>query len=252
MNIKFSYYTNKGDIRANNEDSLLIDNIIKNNLSLNEYESLIIEDKNSSIAVVADGMGGYEKGELASKIALESLVNVNSKESIKEFLLKAKLQLNDLVKENPTLLGIGTTLAGIYIDENSIEVFNMGDCRVYKYSRGFLEKVSNDHSKVQVLFDIGEISEDDMRTHPNKNLVTSSLSGDKSLSLDEVYLKTLKRKDNQIFFLCSDGLWEIFSIEELEACFDKDNITEIAKDIIEKSTEKEKSDNISFIIVEVE
>ncbi len=115
MNIKFSYYTNKGDIRANNEDSLLIDNIIKNNLSLNEYKSLIIEDKNSSIAVVADGMGGYEKGELASKIALESLVNVNSKESIKEFLLKAKLQLNDLVKENPTLLGIGTTLAGIYM-----------------------------------------------------------------------------------------------------------------------------------------
>ncbi len=252
MNINYAYYTNKGDIRNNNEDSILANQKIINNCSMNTYSALSLENINKTIFAIADGMGGYEKGELASKIVLTALNETSIENGIESSLKEAKKELNSLVNKDLNLYGIGATLAGVSISETEIQIFNMGDCRVYRFSAGFLEKVSKDHSKVQVLFDLGEISEDEMRTHPNKNIVTSALSGDNKDAVDEIYFKTLKNKKKQIFFICSDGLWETLSIEELEECFVDKLIDSIATEILQKINEKVKNDNLSFIILEIE
>ncbi len=249
MKIKVWYYTNRGLKRENNEDSLSIDGEVFSEISFEETKYREI-DKNIASFMVADGMGGHNRGEIASSRVLKFLSSqkLSSKEEIIEGIYEAKKSLNSLVKKDNSLFGLGTTICGVSINGDKTYIFNSGDSRIYYYNSPFLEQISYDHSLVQKLVESGAIKVEEMRFHYQKNILTSAIVGDETDRFPEVYVKELKSK-NSIFILCSDGVWESMSIEAFEESFKK---RKPYKKIIKNVFEYGANDNLSFIILKVE
>ena len=195
---------------------------------------------NCKILVVADGMGGHEKGEVASKIAVEKFIET-IKESIlhlsqetkninfEEILIKAVDVANSEVwkisEQNPNR--IGTTLVGAVIVDNQIFIANVGDSRAYLVSpKKSIHQITKDHSAVQEMFDAKIITKEQMRNHPRSNIITKALGLEKDVTPD-IFHEDLK-KDN-VLLLCSDGLYNM--VDDLE-------ITNTINGNINKSAEK--------------
>ncbi len=247
--MEIAYFTNVGSVRKNNEDAILIQDKIIWNVSLNKVYFEYIENEYIILAV-ADGMGGHERGEIAAKITLETLKDIKPKnsEELEYTIKKARDKLEKYAKENPEALGLGTALAGIIIKNNEGIVFNVGDCRVYKKIGNFLRRLTKDHTLAEELVDRGIITEEEVLSFPNKNVLTSAIIGDNYQTDMQIYIKEIKVKENDIFLVCSDGFWEVFKNEELENLFISDNIKDIAKNIIQNLRGKILKDNISFVI----
>ena len=138
-------------------------------------------------------------------------------------------------------------VAGLFLGDSSF-VFNVGDCRAYKRQDIFLGKITSDHSLVQKLVVSGEITEEEAMEHPKKNVITSAIVPKGQV---EIYAKKISVYDGDIFLICSDGLWGEFGIDELEECFEDDNIDEINKKIQQALLNKELADNVSYILLKV-
>jgi protein phosphatase len=247
--MEIAYFTNVGSVRKNNEDAILIQDKIIWNISLNKVYFEYIKNKYIILAV-ADGMGGHERGEIAAKVTLETLKELKPKNSneLREAILKARDKLEEYKKEYPEALGLGTALAGLIINEDDGIAFNVGDCRVYKKIGKFLRRLTKDHTLAEELVDRGILTEEEVLSFPNRNVLTSAIIGDNYQTNVQIYTKEIKVKDNDIFLICSDGLWETFRGEELEKFFSSDSIKEIAKNIIQGLKGKILRDNVSFVL----
>jgi serine/threonine protein phosphatase PrpC len=173
------------------------------------------QSNNSLIAIVADGMGGQIAGEIASSKAVESFLtsfekntteNVSTKLAVA--LQNANHELNRLITSNPKLSGMGCTLLSVVISRSSLNWISVGDSILYLYRSQRLTKLNDDHSMYPVLlesFKKGKISEEEMRTHPNRNALRSALTGDEIPIIDlKESSKTLEKND--ILILATDGL----------------------------------------------
>jgi protein phosphatase len=222
--MKLYYYTNKGKLRDSNEDGILIDDkIISDDMDTpkkleGEFHKFI----------VCDGMGGLEDSQKEVKKALEVL---SKKFDDIETILKI---INSNIQTG------GFAIAGI-VDN---VVFNVGDCRVYKKEDIFLNKLTKDHSLVQSLVNNGIITDEEALTHPKKNIITSAIDGKEF----EIYSKKIKMFDNDIFFICSDGVWGEFGIDELEDVFVGDFDT-INENLFKALQNKKLEDNCSYILI---
>lgn len=254
MLIKACYITNSGNLRTNNEDCLLLNDLLVGGISMDQPEYHMVEG-DKFINMVADGMGGHQKGELASKAVLEvfkeNYVMVDKEDDIGHLIGIAKKKLNDIVSEDCSALGMGTTVAGMSIKGNRAIVFNCGDSRVYRLNAGFLEKLTRDHSVVQGLVDSGVISENSMRSHPQKHIITSAVAGDLKDELPEIYIKEIPLRKGQIFLLCTDGVWEGMDIEEMEGCLKEGDLAASVGCTFKKSMDSGR-DNLSVIVFRVE
>jgi protein phosphatase len=173
---------------------------------------------------VVDGLGGHFGGGRAAEILVRHLAEgekrfgplldlETDRRLLLEILNEAREEMHSEFLRSPDLRDMGATLAGLLLRGRSALAFNCGDCRVYRFSRGEAEKLTHDHSVVQVLVDQGEITEEEMRLHPRKNVVTSAVTlADEAF---ELTLKAVSRTEGDDFFLCSDGVWETLSLEEL-------------------------------------
>jgi serine/threonine protein phosphatase PrpC len=229
------YYINKGKVRGNNEDGLLVDDI----LVVDDMDKPKKIEGSFKKAIVSDGMGGLDNGEVATKILLNNFKesNINSIEEIQETIQKSADNFLD---------NSGCATAGILFESGI--VFNVGDCRVYRKMDMFLNRVTKDHSLAEQLIEIGELKEENILEFDKKNVLTSAVIKNKKI---EIYTKKIKIKKNDIFLVCSDGLWGELSLDELEECFNSYDIEKIATNLIDLLNEKEQNDNISFIIVKV-
>lgn len=254
MNIRGYYITNKGNHRQNNQDSLLVDDKIINNVDMDKVQEAVISG-NNAVIFVADGMGGYENGEIASRIALETFYEYReqfiSKHELQNVILEAKARLvSEAEKQRSS--ECGTTVSGIFLKEEKGYVINIGDSRTYKLNGKYLERLTKDHSLVQQLFEMGMISEDDMRFHPEKNIVTSAITND---NIDEVplnYYKVISLKKDDVFLFCTDGIWESISHDELETCIDRSDLKSSVQKIYDKCMKNGGNDNLTIIIILVE
>jgi serine/threonine protein phosphatase PrpC len=147
---------------------------------------------------------------------------------------------------NPSLSRMGATLAGLVVRERGATAFNCGDSRVYRISRGALERLTRDHSVVQALFESGRIDEDGMRNHPRKNIVTSAVSAGQPVP-PELYARGVSRVPQDSYFLCTDGVWEALPAERLSAIL-SGPFPDAAQDLLEALLEAECRDNVSFIL----
>ncbi|MBQ1242071.1 MAG: Stp1/IreP family PP2C-type Ser/Thr phosphatase [Oscillospiraceae bacterium] len=176
------------------------------------------------IAVVCDGMGGAQAGQVASSIAVRTFVaelrtlltEDMSVEQLRELcsycVAKANTAVHSSAKENPELHGMGTTLVSAVNFGNTLVICNVGDSRAYKVGEKGIERVTRDHSVVEGLIESGNITEEQARTHPNRNLITRALGPEASIVCD-VY--NVELQAGEYLLLCSDGLVVTVTDEEM-------------------------------------
>lgn len=254
MKLSVAYLSHFGNIREKNEDSILIQNKIHSKKHQEKSDTLVLEEKNMFF-VVADGMGGHAKGEIASKTVLEILKSNAEKiynyDSLDNVISLAKKKLDDIAQKDPDSYSLGTTIAGMLFREEQTILFSSGDSRIYRINNNKPERLTKDHSLVQYLVDTGIITEEQMNYHPQKNIITSAIIGDLQDEKPSIYYRELDIKTGDMFLLCTDGAWESLTSEELIDCLQADSISKKVNHLLERILEVGGSDNVSIIIVEV-
>lgn len=219
-------------------------------------EDYILINENENFFVVCDGVGGQQKGEVASKLAAENLDLELSRSNITkdrlervskilEFLFQSKTQ------SMPTAEGMATTAAFIKFNNDGFsQIGHCGDSRVYLFRNSKVVFKTTDHSYVQELVTSGFISDEEARVHPKKNVITRAIQATpNSVSFDLHEMK--KTLNGDVFFICSDGVTESLTDVALASFFSEQNdLQNIAKAIISHCN-RESKDNFSFIIVQV-
>jgi serine/threonine protein phosphatase PrpC len=253
MLINACYVSSAGKVRRNNEDSVLLNDTLIVMGSMSGVESLISRGDRLAY-MVADGMGGHARGEAASSMVLtvfkEGYKDVDKEDHIRDLIRTAKEALNGLAEKEPGSFGLGTTVAGIVFSGGKAFLLNCGDSRVYE-ADGSLKKITKDHSLVQELAASGTITEEEMRTHPQKNIITSALMGDLRTGLPLYSLAELEIRKGRRFLLCSDGLWESLSYREMAECLKGKEIKEGAECLFRRTMDAGAADNVSIILLEV-
>ena len=203
-------------------------------------------------------MGGYNAGEVASRMAVESAKdyihkhlakNKDSKEKLEALLKDAIEYANSVVykkaqsKEN--LRGMGTTLDVCLIYNSRIYIGHVGDSRVYRIRKEFMRRLTKDHSYVQTLVDDGTITKEEAYSHPKKNMLTKALGCVETVEPD-VYTKTFIKDD--IILMCSDGLTNMIREEEISKIIkqDKEKATE---NLVKQANDNGGLDNITVVII---
>ena len=201
--------TDKGIVRRDNQDYFHIDQL---------------EDGKLILCVVCDGMGGARAGNVASRMAAETFVEELSEkkagftnkalihEAMREAVEKANRVVYEGSKGHGDYKGMGTTLVGGVLRGNKAHIINVGDSRAYHVSKGKIHRITRDHSLVEDMIFRGDITPEEARSHPNKNLITRAVGIDNKVNWD-IYTLDLKAGDRLLF--CSDGLVDIVSDEEI-------------------------------------
>lgn len=210
------------------------------------------------IFIVADGMGGYKGGEVASKLAVETsknyiINNFNSIEHERENILnliKSAIEYANLVvyeksKEVPELENMGTTIDICLILQNKVYIGHVGDSRVYRKRKDFFRKLTTDHSYVQKLVSDGTITKEEAYNHPKKNMLIKAL-GCSSYVEPDVTVKGFLKDD--VLLMCSDGLTNMLRDEEIVQIINQNPI-EACNRLVEKANEKGGLDNITAVII---
>lgn len=249
--MKIFYTTNIGLNRQKNEDSILVGNRIVSNKNYNEVKFETLELKETYFAV-ADGMGGYSFGEFASKKVLEILKDSKflNEKSCEIVLGNIQTQIYETVLKQREYYGMGTVLSGIRVDKEKILVFNVGDSRTYRIHNNRIEFITKDNSLVYELYKKGKITFDEMRTHPNKNIVTSCYRATENNSIN-YEVKKFDTITGDRYFICSDGLWEMIESSKLEEVLCSEYWEKAIKNLLELALFNGGRDNISFILVEI-
>lgn len=249
------YLTNTGKVRKINEDSLLVNElpIFRKDMIQPECTELTGE---RHLYIVADGLGGHSRGDLASRTVVELFgkeqKSIRDEESLLAIIGLAKDTLNRMAGADFLLFGLGTTIAGLIIDGTGALIFNCGDCRVYRLIAGMgMERLTKDHSLVEDLVDQGIITERQVRFHPNKNIVTSMIAGDLLGLAPQVFTARSECHPGEKYLICSDGVWENFDSAEMERIVSLHSLEDGAKRLPERILETGARDNFTFILIEI-
>ena len=233
-----------GKSREMNQDSFYVSDLNKDEIKL---------------YIVADGMGGYKGGEIASSLAVKSVKNFvfnNFKKSRKDResilqLLKAAIEYANMIvyeksKEDPELQDMGTTLDACLIYNNKVFIGHVGDSRVYRIRKNFMRKLTSDHSYVEKLVKEGTITKEEAYNHPKKNMLMKAL-GCNSLVQPDLICKGFLKDD--ILLMCSDGLTNMLRDNEIYDILLK-NPDKPVEALIRNANNLGGHDNITVVIVD--
>jgi len=238
------YMTDAGKVRTHNEDSVII-----------------INNKNNEfILAVADGMGGHKAGEIASNIAIEhisenfeNMESLGKKEDAIEWMRNIVKEVNDKIfeytKNHPESRGMGTTLVMAVNTDDYILYGNIGDSSGYVVKNDKIHKITKDHTLVNLLVSTGELTPEQAKFHPRKNLLTRALGANDPIEID------IFDVDNTVqgLFLCSDGLTNMITDEQIEKVLGSNlGIEEQVEKLIKKSNMRGGTDNISIAYLKKE
>jgi len=189
MNINAAYYSSKGN-RSKNED----------NISL-------LENRDNIIAIVADGLGGEKNGEVASLTTIQTInARLSGGDSTPDKINEAIACVNnELVSQQKNGEKMKSTVAVLCIDKTSAITANVGDTRIYQFRKNNIIFQSTDHSVSQMAVSVGEISQNEIRGHVDRNRLTRALGSKETVEIDTNHLVSVV---GDAFLLCSDGFWE--------------------------------------------
>ncbi len=213
-------------------------------------EDSFIDRPDLGLWVVADGMGGCEGGEIASRIAVSHIpVQVEQGFSLQEAIYSAHEELLDAASLGLGNKGMGTTVVALKVDDDHYQVAWVGDSRAYLWQDKQLIQLTHDHSVVQDLVDCGQITKEEAIDHPDRNIITQALGSSplQRLNVDSVSGRLNKR---QLILLCSDGLTSEVQDAEINKLLDSPVSEEEKIDVlVEAALEQGGNDNITVIIV---
>lgn len=207
-----------------------------------------------NLFVVADGMGGHNAGDFASKYTVKQLVKLieSSEETnpikiMRQSIELANMQLLQKANENSELMGMGTTLVAATIVKEYIYIANIGDSRLYIINSG-IRQITKDHSLVEEMIRLGEIEREDAKNHPDKNIITRAIGAAEEISVDFFEMK-LEKEDTVL--MCSDGLTNMIDDNEICQIIKNQKTPEQkAKKLVETANKNGGKDNIAVIIIE--
>lgn len=224
-------------------------------------DSFFVSSENDEIKlfILADGMGGYKGGEIASKLAVVSAKNfitnnfpniIKEKEEILKLISDAIEYANFVVyeksKESSEISDMGTTLDICLIYNNKLFIGHIGDSRVYRIRKNVIRKLTNDHSYVAQLVKEGKITKEEAYNHPRKNMLLKAIGCSSLVEPDVMYKGFIK---DDILLMCSDGLTNMLKDEEIYQIL-LENPEKPVDILIKKANEAGGSDNITAIIVD--
>lgn len=234
--------THTGKIRSSNEDC---------------YDYGVFEDS-TSWAIVCDGMGGVHGGHVASELVL-SMVSDKIKKcynklmpsySFENVFLSTITTANILVHDrsftDEDLKGMGTTIAAAIVKENIACIAHVGDSRVYKISGDKIEQVTKDHSLAQEMLDRGQLTQEEFKNYPKKNIITRALGVEEKIEIDFDFVEL---HENDALVLCSDGLSNLVADDELLKIYQETPIDELCEKYIETANNNGGYDNITVVVM---
>lgn len=209
-------------------------------------------------AVVCDGMGGAKGGNIASEIAvariteqMDSGVRAEMSEaSVKSLLTgaieNANLDIYNRALADPELAGMGTTVVLALILGQRAYVAHIGDSRAYLISQKECSQITVDHSMVQLMVDMGRLTEDEAKSHPNKNVITRALGIEPNVDMD---FKTYTHAEDEILLLCSDGLTNFLDEKEIEEISLHSDLSLVPGLLVERANHHGGGDNITAVVM---
>ena len=243
--MKSFYITDTGKVRSHNEDSVTI---VKNAAS-------------EHLMIVADGMGGHRAGEVASSMVIQQigerfqkLSTIGSKQDAIAWLRENVKEVNSKIisysNEHPEAAGLGTTCVMALLTKDMLIFVNIGDSSGFVFKDGKLKKVTKDHTLVNFLVETGELSEEDAVNHPKKNVLMKALGATDKCEMDMFEVET----DVDAIMLCSDGLTNMLSQEQIERVLNDDELSVDNKliKLVKKANVRGGLDNISIAFIDKE
>lgn len=242
--MEYSYLTDPGKVRDHNEDSVTV---IKNS-------------SGEILLAVADGMGGHRGGEIASSIAIShigkrfaEISSLGNKEDainwIKDVVSEANVQIYKYTNENPESAGMGTTLVLAVLTNQFLLFGNIGDSSGYVFKNERIHKITTDHTLVNLLVKSGELTEEEAKGHPRKNVLMRALGATTKVEMDIFDVE----RDVDGIMLCSDGLTNMLDDEQISKVLcENTSVEEKLKKLIIKSNNRGGTDNISVAYLSME
>ncbi len=232
--------------RINNEDAI--------------YPSKEEVSVNDKLFLVCDGVGGSNKGEVASSIACESIQTYfktfldPTKEFSSDFIEKAvryaEIRFDDYLKENPDARGMGTTICLLYLSSDGIFLMHAGDSRIYQIRNGNIIFKTEDHSLVNSLVKNGQIQPHEASKHPQKNVIYRAIQGSGfPVEVDVVKIEDVMPGDQ--FFMCTDGVFEALNDERICSILSEDGNAESKLNEIKESCISKSRDNYSAYLIPI-
>ena len=243
--MKSFYITDAGKVRSHNEDSVTI---VKN-------------EAGEHLMIVADGMGGHRAGEVASSMVIsqigerfQKLSTIGTKQDAIAWLRENVREVNSKIlnysNEHPEAAGLGTTCVMALVTKDMLLFVNIGDSSGFVFKDHKLKKVTKDHTLVNFLVETGELSEEEAENHPKKNVLMRALGATDKCEIDMFEVET----DVDAIVLCSDGLTNMLSFEQIERVLNEDDITIDNKliKLVKKANVRGGLDNISIAYLDKE
>jgi len=233
-------------------------------------EDAIASNSDIGLWVLADGMGGYNAGEVASGIAVKTIVELVTDAcrreqratiepgtgymrqtiALRDAVTRANKIIHQTAQSQPQCEGMGTTLVACLLYDNKVSVAHVGDSRLYRLRDNRLEQITLDHSLLQELVDRGFYSQEEAQRSSNRNYVTRALGVEPTV---DVEIQEVEAQKDDYFLLCSDGLPDMVEDEDIHltiSTFDKD-IHTIGEQLIKLTNDNGGRDNVSVVIVRI-
>jgi protein phosphatase len=205
--------------------------------------------------VVADGMGGAQAGEVASRIAVDAFAEGlpeegSPEERLTAVALTANRRIYELSRSESERAGMGTTLTAAYLGEHDLSIAHVGDSRAYLYRDGELTRLTQDHSLMAELIRRGKLTEEEAADHPQRSIITRALGPEPDVTVDTW---TYPVREGDIILLCSDGLTSMISEAQVaEILRASDGLGRAAQTLIDEANRAGGRDNITVILFRLE
>jgi PPM family protein phosphatase len=243
--IEVASLTDVGCQRENNEDSYLY------------WEPASDEEfrRKGRLAIIADGMGGHEGGQEASRMAVETVREVydrgfrdDPQAALVESFAVAHARIQNFAERHPAFHGMGTTCTALVLRGRQLYFAHVGDSRLYLVRGARILRLTRDHSYVGRLVESGIVRAEDAEKHPQRHILTAALGAGRELAVDGAE-QGLALQDGDDLLLCTDGLWSVVTEEELEAAVSGNVPAECCAALVKLARERGAPDNITLQVL---
>lgn len=220
--------TDVGRVREGNEDSYMV------------HEPLF---------AVADGMGGHQGGEVASKLALDTLLKATDGAALVQAVQDANRAVFERAGSDPALAGMGTTLTAFLADRDTLRLAHVGDSRAYLLRDGDLQRITTDHTVVEGLVEKGELTPHEASIHPQRSILTRAVGVEGEVQVDQ---GSIDVRPGDRLLLCSDGLTGMVDDENIHRILEERRDPQAAADaLVEAANEAGGQDNVTAVVIDV-
>jgi PPM family protein phosphatase len=209
----------------------------------------------SPLFAVADGMGGAQAGEVASRAAIEAIENGlpdgpgSPEERLAGLVLDANARIIEMARADRERAGMGTTMTAAYVTEGDVAIAHVGDSRLYRLRGGDLERLTEDHTLVAELERQGKITQEEAGRHPQRSIITRALGAEHDIQVDH---HTWPARDGDVYLICSDGLM-MFPEEQIgEIVRSAPDLRSAARELVDAANAGGGRDNITVVLFRIE